>query len=146
VTTDVNALWKGRAEYVLTSDAMLAFTDSRSSLTVDEIWFLEHPSVYTRGTSCRTEVVRNPDQIPVVQSNRGGQLTYHGPGQLVVYLMLDIKRLGLGPKRLVQMIEQSIVDLLSNYGLKGHRRVGAPGVYLDERKIAALGLIFHNWK
>ncbi len=146
MTTRVDALWKGQQVYAATADAMLAFTDDRNSQTTDEIWFLEHPPIYTRGTSCRTEVVNNPDSIPVFQSNRGGQLTYHGPGQLVVYMLLDIKRLGLGPKRLVEMIEQSIIDLLSGYELKAQRRAGAPGVYLNQKKIAALGLRIRNGK
>jgi len=146
VTSVVNAFWKGQLEYSSTAEAMLAFTDNRHSQSEDALWFLEHPQVYTRGTSCRTEVVNNPKHIPVVQSNRGGQLTYHGPGQLIVYLLLDIKQLGLGPKKLVQMIEQSIIDLLFNYGLNAQRRVGAPGVYIDQRKIAALGLRIRNGK
>ncbi len=125
---------------------MLEFTDARSAVTNDELWLLEHPPVYTRGTSCRTEVAHNSMAIPVVQSNRGGQITYHGPGQLIIYLLLDIKRLGIGPKKLVETIEESVIDLLGSYGLSGKRRKGAPGVYLTDRKIAALGLRIRNGK
>ncbi len=133
-------------EYAVSAAEMLQFTDSRNDDTADELWLLEHPPIYTRGTSCRTEVTHNPSGIPVVQSNRGGQLTYHGPGQLIVYLLLDIKRLGVGPRRLVETIEESLIKLLSHYGLSAGRRQGAPGVYLDDRKIAALGLRIRNGK
>ncbi len=130
----------GTADFELVANAMMAFTDTRVVDTPDEIWMLQHSPVFTQGTSCHTVPRINPDNIPVVHSNRGGQITYHGPGQLIAYLLLDIKRLGLGPKKLVSKVEQSLIDLLGGYGLVGSRRVGAPGVYIDSAKIAALGL------
>ena len=123
---------------------MSRFTNERSEQTVDEIWLLQHSSVFTQGTSCKQQPRKNPDQIPVVKSNRGGQITYHGPGQLIAYLLIDLKRLGLGPRSLVNKVEQGVIQLLAGYGLTGSRNPGAPGVYLKEEKIAALGLRIRN--
>lgn len=123
---------------------MSRFTSNRGPETADEIWFLEHPPVFTTGTSSRLSPRINPDQIPLLKSSRGGQITYHGPGQLIAYLLLDIRRLGLGPRRLVEMIEQALIALLADYGLDGDRRPGAPGVYVSDAKIAALGLRIRN--
>ncbi len=136
--------WLGLCEYTSVADRMQQFTDSRSRETLDEIWFLEHLPVFTQGTSSQLEPHRNPDGIPLVRSKRGGQITYHGPGQLVAYLMLDLRRLGIGPRRLVELIEGCLLRLLADYGLEGERRVGAPGIYVEDQKIAALGLRIRN--
>ncbi len=119
---------------------MRARVEARPSLGDDEIWFLQHPPVFTLGQAGRREHLRDPGDIPVIASDRGGQVTYHGPGQLVVYVMLDLKRRGLGVKRLVHGLEQAIIDLLTDSGLEGVRRPGAPGVYVDGKKLAAVGL------
>lgn len=127
-------------DYCEVADAMLKFTDERSEQTDDEIWLLQHPPVFTQGTSCAQKPRNNPDRIPVVKSNRGGQITYHGPGQLIAYLLLDIKRLGLGPRSLVNNVEQGVIQLLAEYGLAGSRKSDAPGVYLNDAKVGAIGL------
>jgi lipoyl(octanoyl) transferase len=119
---------------------MRCFTESRDNSTADEFWLLEHPPVFTLGLSGKREHLLDPGDIPVVQSDRGGQVTYHGPGQLIAYVMLDLQRLGFGVRRLVQALEQSIIDLLGEYGVMATRRQGAPGVYIDASKVAALGL------
>lgn len=120
--------------------SMQAFTDARGPATADEIWSLQHPPVFTQGQAGRAEHVLAPGAIPVVQVDRGGQVTYHGPGQLVIYPLLDLRRLGLGVRELVTLIEQAIIDVLALYELDGQRREDAPGVYVDGAKIAALGL------
>ncbi len=119
---------------------MRALVEARQPLADDEIWFLQHPPVFTLGQAGRREHLLDPGDIPVVAADRGGQVTYHGPGQLVVYLMLDLKRRGLGVKRLVHGLEQAIIDLLAAYALEGVRQPGAPGVYVDGKKLAAVGL------
>lgn len=130
----------GREAYEATWQAMRAFTDARGPDTDDEIWLLEHHPVYTLGMAGRLEhVLGETDGIPLVRSDRGGQVTYHGPGQLVVYLLLDLKRLGLGVKSLVDRTEQAVIDLLAEMHIEAQRRSGAPGVYVDGAKIAALG-------
>lgn len=130
----------GRADYESTWRAMQAFTDARGPGTPDELWRLEHPPVFTLGRAARREHVRTPGDIPVVQVDRGGQVTYHGPGQLVVYTLVDLHRLGIGIRRLVRTLEATLVDLLARHGVAAATRAGAPGVYVGERKIAALGL------
>jgi len=120
--------------------AMQAFTQTRTADTADELWLLEHTPVYTLGLNAKSEHLREAGDIPVVRCDRGGQVTYHGPGQVVVYCLLDLRRLGIGVKTLVQQLEQSVIDLLADYALIGARRVGAPGVYVGDAKIAALGL------
>lgn len=120
--------------------AMQAFTDQRDGNTEDELWLLQHPPVFTQGQAGKPEHLLAPGDIPVVQVDRGGQVTYHGPGQIVAYPLLDIERRGISVRELVCGIEQVIIDLLAGYGLETVRREGAPGVYLDEAKIAALGL------
>lgn len=130
----------GRMPYQPVWDAMRAFTDSRDAETPDEIWLLEHDPVFTQGQAGRPEHVLLPGDIPVVQTDRGGQVTYHGPGQLVAYPLLDLHRLGIGIRRLVQLLEQAVIEQLAGHGVHGTRRDGAPGVYVDESKIAALGL------
>lgn len=130
----------GLRAYGATLDAMKCFTDQRDGGTMDEIWLLEHPPVYTLGLSGKTEHLINPRDIPVVKSDRGGQVTYHGPGQLMAYVLLDLRRLDIPLRRLVHLLEQAIIDGLRDLGLEGRRRPGAPGVYIGAGKIAALGL------
>jgi len=133
-------LFLGEVDYLDSFAWMQQFTDRRTRTTRDEFWILSHPPVYTQGTSCETVPVASNQSIPVVKTDRGGQITYHGPGQLIVYLLLDIKRLGLGPKRLVSRIESAIIKVLGKLGVAAATRVGAPGVYVSDEKIAALGL------
>ena len=120
--------------------AMRALTDQRGDNTQDELWVLEHPPVFTLGQAGKPEHVLNPGDIPVVNSDRGGQVTYHGPGQTVIYLMLDIKRIGLGSRGLVTAIEDSIIEFLNDQGINAASRDDAPGVYVNGAKIASLGL------
>lgn len=134
----------GLCEYQGCYRQMVEFTQHRSGETRDEIWFLQHPPVYTLGLAGKTEHLLDPGDIPVVRTDRGGQVTYHGPGQLLVYLLVDLKRRRLGIKSLVQVIEQTVLDLLADLGLPGERRPRAPGVYIDGRKIAALGIRVRN--
>ena len=119
---------------------MQAFTDARTPGTTDELWLLEHPSVFTLGRNARPEHLLDPHGIPVVRVDRGGQVTWHGPGQLVAYLLLDLKRAGLGIRPLVELLEQAVIDLLAEGGVQACGRRDAPGVYVAGRKIAALGL------
>ncbi|HTS85074.1 MAG TPA: lipoyl(octanoyl) transferase LipB [Usitatibacter sp.] len=119
---------------------MQAFTRGRDAETGDQVWLVEHPSVFTLGLAGRREHVIAPGAIPVVATDRGGQVTYHGPGQAVAYLMLDLRRRGLGVKELVRRIEQAAIGLLAGYGIEGERRAGMPGVYVNGAKIAAIGL------
>ncbi len=130
----------GCVDYVDTLARMRAFTDARHELTPDEFWVLEHQPVFTLGQAGKREHVLVNSDIPLVQSDRGGQVTYHGPGQLVIYLMIDIRRQGSGVRSLVDGIENAVIELLSDYGITGAARREAPGVYVDGRKIAALGL------
>ncbi len=130
----------GLVEYAPTLEAMKAFTDNRDADTPDELWLLQHPRVFTQGQAGKQEHLLAPGDIPVVQVDRGGQVTYHGPGQWVIYLLVDLRRLGLGVRDLVTAIEQSLVSLLSEYGIEAAARAGAPGVYVSEEKIASLGL------
>jgi lipoyl(octanoyl) transferase len=119
---------------------MQSFTDSRDAETADEIWFLEHLPVFTLGQAGRLEHLLNPGDIPVIKVDRGGQVTYHGPGQLVVYLLLDLRRRKMGIRPLVTLMEQSIVDLLGEYHISANARTDAPGVYVGDRKVASVGL------
>jgi lipoyl(octanoyl) transferase len=119
---------------------MQAFTDRRNPATPDEIWLLEHPPVFTLGQAGRPEHLLDPGEIPVLQVDRGGQVTYHGPGQLVLYLLLDLRRRRLGVRQLVSLMEQAVVGLLGSYGIGASARRDAPGVYVEARKIASLGL------
>jgi lipoyl(octanoyl) transferase len=130
----------GRSDYQQTWDAMKDLTTRRGPETPDELWITEHAPVFTQGLNGRAEHVLDARDIPVVQIDRGGQITYHGPGQLVLYCLLDISRLGLGVKGLVGKIEKSVIDLLHSYQIVAHVRPGAPGVYVEQAKIAALGL------
>lgn len=130
----------GKESYAETFQAMKSFTDSRDERSADEFWFVQHPPVYTFGQAGKLEHLLTPGDIPVIHSDRGGQVTYHGPGQLVCYLLLDIRRLQLGVRDLVTAIEQSIVQLINSYGVAAEAKPEAPGVYVDDRKLAALGL------
>jgi len=130
----------GQVEYLPTLEAMQAFTDSRDAQTPDELWLLQHPRVFTQGQAGKAEHVLAPADIPVIQVDRGGQVTYHGPGQWVLYLLVDLRRSKLGVRDLVTLIERSIVHLLAEYAIAGKPRADAPGVYVDGDKIAALGL------
>ena len=119
---------------------MQLFTDQRSDSTEDELWLLQHPSVYTLGKNGKPEHILDSGHIPVVKSDRGGQVTYHGPGQVIVYTLLDLNRMHIGVRELVTRIENSVIKLLEDYGISAVARKDAPGVYVDGRKIAALGL------
>ena len=119
---------------------MSHFTDKRDSETSDEIWFLQHPPVYTLGLNGQRQNIIHAGDIPVVETDRGGQVTYHGPGQLMVYLLADIKRKSIGVKDFVNRLEQSVIDMLNDYGIAGLRLAGAPGVYVNGKKISALGI------
>ena len=130
----------GITDYGETWAAMKQFTRQRNRLTTDQLWITGHPPIYTQGLNGRAEHVLDRGDIPLLQVDRGGQVTYHGPGQLVVYCLLDLNRLGLGVKALVARIEESVIDLLDHYRIAAHTRSGAPGVYVGEAKIAALGL------
>ena len=130
----------GRVEYAPTWRAMQAFTAQRSADTPDEIWLLEHPPVYTQGQAGKPEHLIAATEIPVVPIDRGGQITYHGPGQIVAYVLVDLRRRGYGIRELVTRMEQAVIDLLAQQGVVASRLAGAPGVYVDQAKIAALGL------
>ena len=130
----------GEADYAQTLEAMRRFTAERDAATVDELWLLQHPAVFTQGVAGRAEHLLAPGAIPVVQVDRGGQVTYHGPGQWVLYLLVDLRRRGIGVRALVDLIEQSVVATLAASGIQGAPDPAAPGVYVDGAKIAALGL------
>lgn len=130
----------GLQPYAPVWQKMQAFTDTRSGDSRDEIWLLQHEPVFTQGQAGKPEHLLNPGDIPVVQVDRGGQVTYHGPGQLIVYLLIDLRRRKLGVRDLVDTIEQSIVAMLADYGIEAYPKPDAPGVYVDEKKICSLGL------
>ena len=130
----------GLTDYRPVWQSMKQFTHERAGDTPDELWLTQHHPVYTQGMNGRNEHVLATGKIPVVQVDRGGQITYHGPGQLVIYCLLDLQRLGLGIRKLVTAIEQAIIRLLQEYQIDAHARKDAPGVYIDDAKIAALGL------
>lgn len=130
----------GLVDYAPTLRAMQDFTDTRTPDTPDELWLLQHPRVFTQGQAGKAEHVLAPGDIPVIQVDRGGQVTYHGPGQCVLYLLVDIRRHKLGVRDLVDLIEHSIVQLLSEYDIEAAARPAAPGVYVAGEKIASLGL------
>ena len=135
----------GLVEYAPALEAMRVFTAERGADTPDEIWLLQHPPVYTLGQAGKPEhLLQNPADIPLVKIDRGGQITYHGPGQLVAYLLLDLPRRKLKVRELVHLMEQAIIDTLADFGLTAVRKDGAPGVYIAGDKIAALGLRVKN--
>ncbi len=130
----------GLVAYEPTWRAMQAFNAARDASTDDQIWLVEHPSVFTLGLAGRREHVLAPGDIPVVATDRGGQVTYHGPGQAIAYVLLDLRRLGIGAKELVRRIEEAVIEMLAERGIAGTRRAGMPGVYVERAKIAAIGL------
>ncbi len=130
----------GRVPYEETWHKMQNFTLERSSETVDEIWLLEHDAVFTQGQAGKAEHVLSPGEIPVVKVDRGGQVTYHGPGQMVAYVLLDMSRVGSDVRKLVTALEQSVVNLLAHYEIASAPKADAPGVYVNEQKICSLGL------
>lgn len=130
----------GRRDYEPVWREMEAFTRGRTAETVDELWFVEHPPVYTQGVGGKAEHVLDPHGIPVVRTNRGGQVTYHGPGQIVAYVLLDIRRKKINVRQLVSHLERAVIELLQGYGIAAEARADAPGVYVDGDKVAALGL------
>lgn len=123
---------------------MKDFTASRTDSTCDEVWLVEHPPVYTQGVACKPEHLLYNNGIPVIRTDRGGQITYHGPGQIIAYLLLDMRRLKLGVRELVRKMEGAVVDLLRDYHVPAEGRTDAPGVYVGDAKIAALGLKIKN--
>jgi len=130
----------GLREYEPVWHQMQDFTDRRTPDTPDEIWLLQHPPVFTLGQAGRREHLLDPGEIPLLQVDRGGQITYHGPGQLILYLLVDLRRRRLGVRQLVSLMEQAVIGLLGSYGIQAEARPDAPGVYVAARKIASLGL------
>lgn len=130
----------GLSDYETVWHRMQSFTNERGEETVDELWLVQHPPVFTQGQAGKAEHVLAPGEIPVIQVDRGGQVTYHGPGQIVAYPLLDIGRKGLGVRQLVNRIEEAIIDVLRHFGVAGERIEGAPGIYVDGVKIASIGL------
>lgn len=130
----------GRQPYQTTWEAMKAFTEQRHSDTPDELWLLEHNPVFTQGLAGKPEHILQSSEIPIVQTDRGGQVTYHGPGQLMLYTLFDIKRMGIGPRRLVCQLERSVIDYLHTQGVSAQGDPQAPGVYVNTAKIASIGL------
>lgn len=134
----------GRVPYEPTWRAMQDFTTQRDASTPDELWLVEHPPVYTLGQAGKAEHLLHVTDIPLVKIDRGGQITYHGPGQVVGYLLLDLHRRGLKVREMVNLLEQALIDCIADYGLDARRKDGAPGVYIDGAKVAALGLRVRN--
>jgi len=134
----------GLVDYLPVWQAMKDFTAARTDETPDEIWLLQHPPVYTQGVTGKPEHLLHNNDIAVVRTDRGGQITYHGPGQIVAYLLLDMRRLKIGVRELVRKMEGAVIDLLQDYGVVAQGRIDAPGVYVDGAKIAALGLKVKN--
>jgi lipoyl(octanoyl) transferase len=132
--------WLGRADYEPTWRAMQSFTDTRSAADNDQLWFLEHPPVFTLGMNGKREHVLAPGDIPLVQIDRGGQVTYHGPGQLVIYPLIDLRRLGIGVRELVVALENAVIAFCAERNIAAMGRRDAPGVYVNERKLASIGL------
>ena len=132
--------FRGWQEYVPLWHEMQHFTDTRDENTPDEIWFCEHPPVFTLGLNAAKEHLLAPGDIPVVQIDRGGQVTFHGPGQLMIYPLIDIRRANIGVRRLVTALEQSVVDLVAEHDVEAAARANAPGVYVEGRKLASVGL------
>ncbi len=134
----------GLVAYQPTWDAMKAFTAQRTTETRDEIWLLQHPPTFTQGQAGKPEHLLNAHNIPVVKIDRGGQITYHGPGQIVAYLLLDLRRWKINVRELVRLMEQSVINVLAIYGITAVGREDAPGIYVDDAKIGALGLKIRN--
>jgi len=138
------AQFLGLAEYELIWQAMKQFTAVRNSNTRDEIWLLQHTPVYTQGLAGKPEHLLRANDIPVIKIDRGGQITYHGPGQIIAYLLLDLRRWKLNVRELVRLMEQAVINLLAQYSIEAHGSDDAPGVYVDDAKIASLGLKIKN--
>lgn len=130
----------GLQDYQTVYQQMKDFTQARDENTSDEVWFLEHPSVFTQGKAGKPEHILQHSSIPIVQTDRGGQITYHGPGQLIVYFMIDLKRNNMNIRHLIDLIEQVVIEFLINQGIEGHLIPHQPGVYVNQQKIASLGL------
>lgn len=130
----------GLQDYQQTWEAMQRFSATRSTDTPDELWLLQHPPVFTHGLNSKAEHLHDPGGIPVIHTDRGGQVTYHGPGQLIAYVLMDLQRRGWGVRKLVNALEQAVIGLLADYGIQSEARRAAPGVYVNDAKIAALGL------
>ena len=130
----------GLQDYDITWQAMQRFTHERTTDTNDELWIVEHPSIYTLGLNGKREHLLTIGNIPVINSDRGGQVTYHGPGQIIIYVLLDIKRLNLGIRQLVKILEQSMISVLAQHDISGLSRIDAPGVYVNDQKIGSIGL------
>ncbi len=133
-------------EYQHIFQLMKGYTQERDEISQDALWLLEHQPVFTQGQAGKAEHVLNPGSIPLVQSDRGGQVTYHGPGQLMIYTLFDLKRLQLGIKDFVQILEQSIITMLKSYGINAHTQCKAPGVYVDNAKICSIGLRIRHFR
>ncbi len=133
-----------RSEYICVARAMRLFTEQRTFETPDEIWLIEHDPVYTLGQAGKLEHVLNPGSIPVTKTNRGGQVTYHGPGQLVVYPLLNLRRLNLSVRALITLLEDTVIDFLAGYAIFAEAKKDAPGVYVNAAKIASIGLRIHR--
>ena len=140
----INIRYLGTQPYFTVWDDMKNFTSTRAADTIDELWLVEHPPVYTQGQAGKAEHVLNPASIPIIQSDRGGQVTYHGPGQLVAYVLFDLRRRNLGIRTLVSQLEQVLILMLENYHIKARIQCGAPGVYVEDKKIASIGLRVKN--
>jgi lipoyl(octanoyl) transferase len=140
ITQTLNIRWQGLQDYQSCWQAMQDFTNNRTEQTPDEIWLLEHYPVFTQGQNGKQEHLLNPGDIPVVQTDRGGQITYHGPGQLMIYTLIDLRRKAFNVRELVTLLEQSIIDLLAEYGINALAKREAPGVYVEGKKIASIGL------
>ena len=134
----------GRRDYQPVWQAMKEFTDRRNTATADELWVVEHNPVFTLGQAGERKHLLDPGDIPVIPVDRGGQVTYHGPGQLVIYLLVDVRRKHLGPRMMVAALEQAVIDLLDGFGISARNDPGAPGVYVNGAKIASLGLRFRR--
>ena len=139
-STDLIIRQFGLCDYQRICQLMTGFTDQRNVDTPDELWCLEHPPVFTLGLAGKQEHVLQTGNIPVIKTDRGGQVTYHGPGQLVIYLLLDLRRKGITVKKFVYQLEQSLIDMCHDIDISAERKSGAPGVYVDGKKIAALGI------
>ncbi len=137
-------LHRGIQQYELIWEEMKHFTASRTTETTDQVWMLQHFPVYTQGQAGKVEHILNPGKIPIVQSDRGGQVTYHGPGQLLIYVLFDIKRRKLGIRSLVCCLQDLLIQSLATFNIHGHTQCGAPGVYVDDKKIASIGLRVKN--
>jgi lipoyl(octanoyl) transferase len=140
----IHIRYLGTQPYLDVWEEMKRFTKDRNESTPDEIWILQHPSVYTQGQAGKAEHILNPQMIPIVQSDRGGQVTYHGPGQIVAYVLIDIRRRNLGIRSLVCLLEKMLISLLKHWKIEAQCREEAPGVYVSDKKIASIGLRVKN--